>query len=1078
MRTALRFAPADNSVTLGNRSQDDFRPSGDRGYALTGRTGIHRKSRKHQRFVVIRTVEIAREKEGDLFRVRPGSFATRAIFICKITPMLTTSDKLDGTMSVDGNQKQNISLLKIKIVMKSVVRLISLWALLVAVVGNAAVEVVVPVKSATDDKSYRGLVLENGLKVMLVTDPKSDRAAAALDVHVGSGSDPAEWNGLAHFLEHMLFLGNKKYPEAGQYQKFIQDHGGSNNAYTAYDHTNYFFSVGHDSLLPALDRFSRFFIDPTFEENYVDRERSVVHSEYQARIKDEGRRIWAAQKRILNPGHPASRFSVGSEQTLQDRDGVSVRDKLIEFYNRWYSADIMALTVVGRESLDQLEEWVTERFSEVPNKDITAPLYIQSYLNKELRKTRLDIIPDKELNSVSFRFAVPGVEEEYHSKPLGYIANLLGHEGKGSLLAALKAKGWADSLSAGAGFMDRQQGSFQVSIGLTEPGVEHIEEIGTMLFHTIELIRQHGIEQWRFEEEKQLGEIGFRFAEESQPGGLAQSLASRLHDYPMVDVLRGPYIMDQFDPERIRQMLSYLTPDRVYLQVVSQGLKVRKVSPWYGVVYGIEPIGADTILRWQREMMEGIVDNNPGAISLPPPNPFIPTRLTLQSLEGEFEKPYRLPSEPGLEAWYRPDQEFRTPRSSFYFSIKSLHANSSAKNTVLTELLVRMINDQLDAFTYPARLAGLSYSLYRHSRGISARIGGYQDGQKKLLEVLLDAIERPVLDPDKLELIKAELARELSNTSKDRPSNQTVHEIYRLLMNPYWTEQERLMQIKDVTAADLVAHKKLIVSELMVTTLAHGDVSEQQAEAMGQSVIQAFPDADFVNEVKRQRIRRLDASESYLRSMDIDHTDSALTIYLQGGHKSRVELAKSSLLGQLMESPFYFDLRTTHRVGYLVYSVAMNILKVPGILLSVQSPTHGVTEIDELIEQFLTGFPAQLDAMTEAEFDQIKGGLAAKLRERDTRLSERSSEYWRQIDLEEYNFDSTERLAQEIETLSKSDMRSYIKSIFDQYRRQITVQSQGRREGAAKFKLDADGQIVTGTAEEFRQSAVDFFPAL
>ena len=96
-----------------------------------------------------------------------------------------------------------------------------------------ATRYVVPASSDLDRKEYRGLVLENGLKVLLVSDPKSDRAEASMDVHIGSGSDPAGWNGLAHFLEHMLFLGTGKYPEAGEYQAFIKDHGGNQNAYTS-----------------------------------------------------------------------------------------------------------------------------------------------------------------------------------------------------------------------------------------------------------------------------------------------------------------------------------------------------------------------------------------------------------------------------------------------------------------------------------------------------------------------------------------------------------------------------------------------------------------------------------------------------------------------------------------------------------------------------------------------------------------------------------------------------------------------------------------------------------------------------
>ena len=80
-------------------------------------------------------------------------------------------------------------------------------------------------KSADDQRLYRGLNLNNGLKVVLVSDPTTDKASAALDVHVGHMSDPWELPGLAHFLEHMLFLGTEKYPDENEYNQFLSQHG-------------------------------------------------------------------------------------------------------------------------------------------------------------------------------------------------------------------------------------------------------------------------------------------------------------------------------------------------------------------------------------------------------------------------------------------------------------------------------------------------------------------------------------------------------------------------------------------------------------------------------------------------------------------------------------------------------------------------------------------------------------------------------------------------------------------------------------------------------------------------------------
>ena len=199
------------------------------------------------------------------------------------------------------------------------------------------------IKSPTDARDYLAFELENQLQVLVISDPDADKAAASLSVAVGSGSDPKEREGLAHFLEHMLFLGTEKYPEAGAYQRFISEHGGSHNAYTAFDETNYFFDVNVSDLAPALDQFAQFFIAPLFNAEYVGREKHAVHSEYQAKIKDDSRLQYDVLKAVSNPDHPFAQFSVGSLETLADREKQPVRDDLLAFYQQHYSANLMSL---------------------------------------------------------------------------------------------------------------------------------------------------------------------------------------------------------------------------------------------------------------------------------------------------------------------------------------------------------------------------------------------------------------------------------------------------------------------------------------------------------------------------------------------------------------------------------------------------------------------------------------------------------------------------------------------------------------------------------------------------------------
>ena len=132
-------------------------------------------------------------------------------------------------------------------------RLRTFWLLLLVAIGaglqqgcSAPDEAIHPqgiVVSPNDSREYGHLRLSNDMHVLLISDPSSDKGAASLDVYVGSYQNPQDRAGLVHFLEHMLFLGTEKYPQPGEYQSFISEHGGSHNAGTGLENTNYFFDI-------------------------------------------------------------------------------------------------------------------------------------------------------------------------------------------------------------------------------------------------------------------------------------------------------------------------------------------------------------------------------------------------------------------------------------------------------------------------------------------------------------------------------------------------------------------------------------------------------------------------------------------------------------------------------------------------------------------------------------------------------------------------------------------------------------------------------------------------------------------
>ncbi len=199
----------------------------------------------------------------------------------------------------------------------------------IVVLGNVT-------KSDLDTKQYRAIRLSNNLRVLLVSDSEAEECAAAMDVAVGSFSDPKEYQGLAHFCEHMLFYANEKYPEEGAYAEFLSSHGGYDNAFTSTQNTNYHFKVSSDYLKEALDRFAQFFISPVFSSSAVGREVNAVDAEHRKNLQNDDWRLWQLLKQVSNPDHPFHGFSTGDLETL-DKPGVL--DGLKDFYSAHYSAN-------------------------------------------------------------------------------------------------------------------------------------------------------------------------------------------------------------------------------------------------------------------------------------------------------------------------------------------------------------------------------------------------------------------------------------------------------------------------------------------------------------------------------------------------------------------------------------------------------------------------------------------------------------------------------------------------------------------------------------------------------------------
>lgn len=573
-------------------------------------------------------------------------------------------------------------------------------------------------KSQQDNRDYRGLQLPNGLKAVLVSDPATDKAAAALTVGVGHMSDPEHLPGLAHFCEHMLFLGTSKYPDENAYSTFLAEHGGHSNASTYADNTKYYFDVVPGQLAGALDRFAQFFVAPLFTESMTEREINAVHSEHEKNLATDAWRIRQVNKSLSDAGHPYSRFGTGNKETLSERpaaEGVNVRDELIRFHGRWYSANIMCLAVYGRETLDELEALVLEKFEGIVDKAVEVPVWPAHPFLAEHRGTRLSVVPVKDTRGLTIAFPTGDLEQFYKSGPERYISHLMGHEGAGSLLSELKQRGWCNSLMAGHSTAARGFGFFEVTVDLTQDGLAHVDDIVTVVFQYLRLLRAEAPKQWIFDEYRHLSEMEFRFKDKETPITFVSGAVQSMQLFPLDEVLSAPYLITEWRPELIEDLLKLLRPDQCRVTVVAQSLDAicADAEQWYGTKYRLERLPETRLSGWLE------CEAN-AALQFPAPNPFIPTEFALAPPEPDAARPPQLLSDTAaMRVWHKQDTEFLKPKTILYVDLASPLAYLDPLNCNLTHMFVQLLRDQLNEYLYDAELAGLGLDLSNTASGIN-----------------------------------------------------------------------------------------------------------------------------------------------------------------------------------------------------------------------------------------------------------------------------------------------------------------------------------------------------------------------
>uniref|UniRef100_A0A7S3V286 Insulysin n=2 Tax=Sar TaxID=2698737 RepID=A0A7S3V286_9STRA len=791
-------------------------------------------------------------------------------------------------------------------------------------------------KSALDKREYRTFKLENEIEVLLISDSRTEASGAALSVNVGSFSDPEECPGLAHFLEHMLFMGTEKYPDENGYSKYLSENGGYSNAYTADEETNYQFQVMSGKLEHALDMFAQFFIGPLFNQSSTDRELQAVDNECTGNLQSDGWRNIHVKKALANPQHPFHKFNIGNVETLRDtpsKNGVNVRKYLLEFYDRYYSANLMKLVILGRESLDTLEGWAMEKFSPIGNKSIESPYAHPNPTGPAFTTDnlgiRVDIVPVKELRQLSINWLIDPVT--YKNKNVDaahYLGALIGDEGVGSVLTYLKEMGWANSLYAGSADNAFDFATFNVTIGCTEDGIKnHVEDITKVVYAYVGLVRENWDKiKWFYEQESQLGVINFRFKGEEQPFRYVTHLASSMHNgYPIQKILTQN-LHQGFPYDAISTLVENFTPERSLISIIHKSVEeyADKTERWFGTKYTVNPLG-DAFVT---ECLNVKVTDYAGKLSLPPRNEFIPETfaiksfvrptvskvpessgqllknvtsstqvLSLKSLthvgnpnkrsvalattqrditqvwdEDTWRPPVLLEVTSVSNLWFKQDVAFKRPIAIIRLTLKTKILNESPRTALLSTLYKSIINDTLNEQVYPAMMAGLAYGAGFDDNGIYLSFQGYNDKLEAFMKFVSDNIKTPArFEQSQFDRFKEALLKGMQNYTKADPYRLCYSNANYALENKGWTVDEKLEALAGINFEDVRAFGPKMFQNLSMEMSVYGNATPEDAKRYMKTAKSSFAaDQPISESLQDQTVKLKDRCQYYLIRPTLD----------------------------------------------------------------------------------------------------------------------------------------------------------------------------------------------------------------
>uniref|UniRef100_A0A8I0CU40 Protease 3 n=1 Tax=Pseudomonas tritici TaxID=2745518 RepID=A0A8I0CU40_9PSED len=873
-------------------------------------------------------------------------------------------------------------------------------------------------KSDKDARQYQAITLDNGMTVLLVSDPQAVKSLSALVVPVGSLEDPDSHQGLAHYLEHMTLMGSKKYPQADSLSEFLKMHGGSHNASTAPYRTAYYLEVENDALEPAVDRLADAIASPLLDKKYADRERNAVNAELTMARTRDGMRMAQVSAETINPAHPGSRFSGGNLDTLSDKAGSPVLDALHAFRDTYYSANLMKAVVYSNKPLPELARIAAQTYGRVPNKNIERPEITVPVVTDEQKGIVIHYVPALPRKVLRVEFRIDNNTAQFRSKTDELVTYLIGNRSPGTLSDWLQNQGLVEGIRADSDpVVNGNSGVLAISATLTDKGLAHRDEVVAAIFSYLSLLREKGVDKRYFDELAHVLDLDFRYPSITRDMDYVEWLADTMLRVPVEHTLDAVNIADRYDAEAIKARLAMMTPQNARIWYISPNEPHNKMAYFVDAPYQVNKISQQTFADWQKK-------SNDIDLKLPELNPYIPDDFTLIKPSKKYPHPELIVDEPTLRVVYTPSRYFASePKADVSVILRNPQAMDSAKNQVMFALNDYLAGIALDQLSNQAAVGGISFSTNANN-GLMVNANGYTQRLPQLFQALLDGYFSYTPTEEQLEQAKSWYAQMMDSAEKGKAFEQAIMPVQMLSQIPYFQRETRRALLPSITLKEVMDYRTALKTHSRPEFLIVGNMSEEQSKTLAQNVRKQL--GANGNEWCRNQDVLVEKQQNVIFEKAGSSTDSALAaVFVPTGYDEFAGSAYSAVLGQIIQPWFYSQLRTEEQLGYAVFAFSMSVGRQWGLGFLLQSNDKQPAYLWQRYQAFFPQAEEKLRKMKPEEFAQIQQAVIAQMQQAPQTLGEEASQLSKDFDRGNLAFDSRDKIVAEIKVLTPEKVADF-----------------------------------------------------